>query len=372
MQIIILIIGLAISILTYSGFGDAIKLNEKLLYASLGIAVYFYWINSAKRGFRIGPVGYLISLSCLFLILNVFSDYVHYTQLLNFVTLFGLIVGTNLLSRIKWNRTNSLKTGIILWLLSWFLIQLFLPGKFLSGWNDNSAIGLMPALMCGLCFVYLSDIKFKNYLFYGCLLLSVSVVLTLENRSSIISLLVYGILAYPLVFKYINTKKIFRILYISALLLNVGLPLFSDTIGQLDLYNDLMSASQEYVDKNGGFSDRDVRWEIALSQLSLNPLLGNGGIRTLYYHNFACDVLTQFGWLGFATFTAMYCLIMEKCFSPRSRSNIFLIAFACLLILNTFENAFLANGYFTIFPYFLTAIAWQLKNSKSNCALKSS
>lgn len=187
--------------------------------------------------------------------------------------------------------------------------------------------------------------------------------MVLENRSSILSLIIFGILAYPPVFKYTQKKLYFRILYITVILFNVSLPLFNDYIGHLDFYNDVVSVSQEYIDKSGGFSNRDIRWNKALIELSYNPILGNGGKRTIYYHNFSCDVLTQFGWLGFATFAAMYCLIMEKCFSTAGRSNIFLIAFTSLLILNTFENTLFADSGFTIFPYFLFAIACRLKYS---------
>lgn len=365
MQLLLLILGITISILTFSGYGETLGLNEKLMYLGWGVSIFCYLIKRNELTFKIGKISYLISLSCILILINILSHYRSYTQLLNFTTLFGIVIGTAILSKVKWNESEFLRYGIIVWAASWVLIQLFLPGRVLSGWNDNSAIFLIPAVTCGLGLIYQSKLNYKIYIFYGCLLLTVSTILTLENRSSILALIVFGVIAYPKFFKYSQKKSIFRILYMSVLLLNVCMPLFNDFIGQLDIYNNIMSASQEYVNKAGGFSDRDVRWNIAIYELSQNPILGNGGIRTIYYHNFSCDVLTQFGWLGFATFSAMYCLIMEKCFAKDGYSNIFLIAFACLLVLNTFENTLFADNCFTIFPYFLFAIAWQMKCTTS-------
>lgn len=366
MPLFFLIIGLAISILTYSGFGKNIHLNEIFLSVSYIFALYYYFFDLKDSTFKLGKIAWPISGACLIMLINVFLNWKDINQLLNYTTLFGMVVGVSILSRIKWSEINYYKTGITLFGLAWLLTQLFMPGRVLSGWNDNSVIGIVPSLMCGLCFIYISRVRSKSYIFYGCLILTVSIVMTLENRSSLLSLLIFSIISYPKLFKLLKNKLYFRIFYISTLVINVGFPLFNEVIGQWDIYNDLMSASQDYVHKDGGFSGRDLLWDIALFQFGKSPFLGLAGLRgIIYYHNFSCDVLTLFGWLGWITFAAMYCAIMEKCFSKDGKTNIFLIAFSSLLILNTFENALLANGYFTIFPYFLLAIAWQLKYYKS-------
>lgn len=366
MQLFYLVLGLIVSILTYSGFGGELHLNDYLLYISYAFAIYFYLIKSRDITFRVGKLGIPIFVACTMILLNIAFNWKDVNQLLNFTTLFGLIIGIGVLSCVKWSDMNFFKDGLILWITAWLLVQLFLPGRSLSGWNPNSVIGIVPCLLCGMCLIYNSDNHRKLIYFYLTFLLTASVVMTLENRSSFVSLLVFGVAAYPLVFKQLKKRLYFRIFYLSVLALNIGIPLFNEIIGQSDIYNSLMLDSQQYFKKAGGFSERDLLWNIALQKLSLSPLFGYAGIRGIYYHNFSCDVLTQFGWFGFITFTVMYCVIMEKCFSDKGDSNIFLIAFSSLLILNTFENALFATGYFTISPYFLLAIAWQLKNNRTN------
>lgn len=366
MQLFFLIIGLISTILIYSGFGGEIHLNDRLLYIGYAIAIYFYFIKTKDVTFHIGKLGILISIVCSIMLINVGLNWKDANQLLNFTTLFGLIIGIGVLSCVKWSEMNFFKSGFIFWILAWLLVQLFFPGRVLSGWNPNSSIGIVPCLLCGMCLIYNSDNPRKLIYFYAAFLLTVYVVMILENRSSFVSLLAFGLASCPLIFRMLRKRLYFRILYLSAFAINICTPIFNKIIGQSDIYTGILSYCQQYFQKAGGFSGRDQIWNIALLKFSHSPIFGTAGLRDMYYHNFSCDVLTQFGWLGMITFAIMYCAIMEKCFSKKGCSNIFLLAFSSLLILNTFENALFANGYFTIFPYFLLAIAWQIKYSRTS------
>ena len=106
------------------------------------------------------------------------------------------------------------------------------------------------------------------------------------------------------------------------------------------------------------FNGREDLWNHVISQINRNPLYGTGGIRDLYTHNLALDVLTQYGWLGWVSFIAMVVYLIEVSYQ---RNCIFLYGFVLLFVLNTYENALVGNGFFTIFPYLLVAIAWNLK-----------
>lgn len=363
MPLFILIVGVVLTLVSYSGFGDSMHINDYLLFSAFGACAYYMKNRDDETGFSLGQYGIWIAIICGVMLCNVFLNYKSLSQLLNYTTLFGIAIGVSLLTRIRWDDVDFLKAGIAVWSLSTIIIWLFTPGNVLSGWNPNSAIGIIPCVICGLSLIYVSDNKYRLKIFYACLVLTSYIVLLLENRSSLIALIIYSIIAIPYAFQFANRRLWFRVFYIGVLLLNVGMPLFNEIIGQTDWYNDAVSVSQEYVNKDGGFSNRDYLWKIALYKLSSHPLLGYAGIRNVYYHNFSCDVLTQFGWLGWITFASMFCMVMEKCYSDKSRANIFLFGCGCLLVLNTFENAFLANGFFTVYPYLLFAIPWQLMSS---------
>lgn len=367
MQSYILLVGLIITILAYSGFGDSIHISENLTY--VGWVAIIYWLLNIRK-FDLLKANWICLptfILSLFFLGGLIQSWQDISQLTNFTTLFGMVIGTSILSKINWSAMDFFKSGLILWLFSWMIIQMLLPGRPLSGWNPNSAICVVPCLMCGLCLIYISK---KRLYFYGCLVLSVAIVLTMENRSSLISLLIFGFLSIPYVFDKMKNRTWFRVFYIGALVINVGFPLFNDVIGHWGWYNDLVSVSQEFTGKDGGFSGRDSLWRYAILCVAYNPLFGSFGARMdIYFHNFSCDVLLQFGWFGWITFALSYIYLMESCYYKVGKSNIFLLAFVCLIILNTFENALLANGHFTIFPYFLFAVACNLKTTNQTIQL---
>lgn len=359
-QILIIILFLILSLVSISGFGAIINFNQFVLYL-IGAAIIIYIYRRHQNTLSLGQFSVIISIVCIIEFLNIYFNWITPVQLLNYCTLFGLVIGINLLSQIKWEHISFFKGGLLLWTFSWITIQLFLPDRALSGWNPNSPILIIPAIFCALGLILYSSSNFKLIIFYGVAFISLLSILELENRSALISLIVFTILPLPILNNIYKKKIWFRIFYILIIFLNIAFPLFSDLIGNYEWYNDLVGFSQEYIEKQGGFSGRDKLWNIGLLQLYQSPLLGYAGTRSIYLHNFSIDVLTQFGWLGWGTFILMVIIILEKVFKENSNSNIFLAGFLCLWIVNTFENAFLADNAFTILPYILLAIAWRLK-----------
>lgn len=364
MILFILVAFVLITILSYSGFGSVMHVNDIMLVLFWIGILYYLTSDKVTRPTILGHLSIIVNPLCIILLINILLNYKSCVQLVNYTTLFGIIIGTSLLSRINWLKGSLFKIGLITWFFAWFISSLFLPGSILSGWNSNSAIGLIPAMMCGMGYIYLSNNSRRYIAIYICLILSITILLRLENRSSILSLLLFGLLSTPYVLRNFSKISTFRIFYLGAIFINIGIPFFNEIIGQWNIYNDAVSISLEYAsNKEDSFNGREQLWKIALSLLEQKPILGYGGIRGIYFHNFSCDVLTQFGWLGWITFAIIYIRIMETCFVPNSRSNIFLFAIGCILILNSFENAFLANSYFSIFSYILLAIPLNIKSN---------
>jgi len=160
----------------------------------------------------------------------------------------------------------------------------------------------------------------------------------------------------------LSNQKCFRWIYAVIIAMGVITPFFQDYIANNELFQDIISLTKG--DKMGGFNGREILWHKAVGIIEENPMMGKEGWRVIYFHNFSLDVLIQYGWLGWVTFSTIVIVILERCFVPGSKYNILLYAFIVLLLLNTYENAFLANNYFTIFPYFLTGIAWRYAKQK--------
>ena len=73
----------------------------------------------------------------------------------------------------------------------------------------------------------------------------------------------------------------------------------------------------------------------------------------------------EFGLIGWILFMVMMVFVMEKSFKEGSKYNLFLIAVACLMLMDTFENMMAGNDFFTIFTYCLPAAALVLNQSNS-------
>lgn len=354
----LLLCGAILTITAVSGFGHSIKINEvmSILFALVASIYVFRPYNN------IPPLGkwtrLFVLLSCCVIAFSVILSEFKVYKIVNFISLFGLLIGTGIISELKWENMNMFRTGLVISCFALVVIYLFLPGHLLYGWNSNSAIFMIPILLLGMSLIYCSDeiTPRKKYIgFYGCALVGFALISSLDNRSSLLALCLFSVI--PLFPWVLNSQKCFRWIYVAIIAMGVITPFFQDFIVNNELFQDIISLTKG--DKMGGFNGREILWHKAVDIVGQNPLIGKGGWRVIYFHNFSLDVLIQYGWMGWITFSTIVMAIFERSFVPGSKYNILLYAFIVLLLLNTYENAFLANSYFTIFPYFLTGIAWR-------------
>ena len=360
-QLIYLIIGLILTIIAFSGFASIIRFNDMMVYVS-GVAVIIYIFLNKKNDYKlISPqINIIVTVGCIIEFIYLILDYTNITQILNYVTLFGVIIGVKLLSLLKWEKMNWFFSGTILWIASWILIQMFLPEHTLSGWNPNSSIGIVPVSICALSLIYCNKGRLSLLIFLTGGILTLLPIIELKNRSAMFAIVAFGVIALPPVWKVFNSKHIFRCFYIGILLFNVILPFNYRDIESTDTMENALEISQEVTEKDKGYNDREELWDIGREILNEAPIIGHAGQRGIYLHNFSIDVLTQFGWLGWIIFAIMYCSLMERCYRYNSKFNIFLFGFGCVLLLNSFENVLFACNVFSIFPYILFAIPWRL------------
>lgn len=355
----VLLLGSAILTITaVSGFGQSLKINEVMAISFAFAASVYAFLPYSK----IPPLGkwirLFVLLSCCAIAISVtLSEFKTY-KIINFTSLFGLLIGAGIISEFKWENINMFRTGLVISSFALIVIYLFLPGHLLYGWNSNSAIFMIPILLLGMSLIYCSDEiseRTRYIVFYGCASIGFSLISSLDNRSSLLALSLFSII--PLCPWALNSQKCFRWVYVSIIAMGVITPFFQDYIANTEVFQNIIQLTKG--DKLGGFNGREILWHKAVDIIGQNPLIGKGGWRVIYFHNFSLDVLIQYGWLGWITFITIVIAILECCFLPGSKYNILLYAFVVLLLMNTYENALFANNYFTIFPYFLTGITWR-------------
>lgn len=355
--------GAILTIIAVSGWGQSIMISEIMSVAFAFIAVIYTLLPHKK----IPPMGKWISsfvlISCYVIAISIMLSEFKMYKIVNFTSLFGLLIGTGIISEFKWEHINMYRSGIMLSLFALVVIYLFLPGHLLHGWNANSTIFIIPILFLGMALIYCSvenSVRTRLFSFYCCALMGFLLIHSLDNRSSLLALSLFSII--PLCPRILNSRKWFRIIYITIIAMGVIIPFFQDYIANTGIFQNLIQLTSEK--KAGGFNGREELWHQAVELIGENPVIGKGGWRVIYFHNFSLDVLIQYGWLGWMAFNAIVISLLERCFVPGSRHNVFLYAFIILLLMNTYENAFLANNFFTIFPYFLTGIAWRYAKQK--------
>jgi hypothetical protein len=215
-----------------------------------------------------------------------------------------------------------------------------------------------------MCFLFYAHTRQSMICFYALAVLALMSVMQLQNRSSLICVSLLALAPVATQARILKHRGLFRLAVIAVIVVNVCLPLFQYAVSHSDIYKELMHVSAQYTDKSDSeIGGRAFLWKYAAAEIDRYPYLGKLGLRPVYLHNFSMDVLTEFGWIGWTTFIIMWLVLFERCFDERNpRTNIFLLALVCFMVLNCFENALLANGAFSIFPYFFFAIAWRLKN----------
>lgn len=299
--------------------------------------------------------GFSVASVVLMAVLSVMNYNAQAMQLCNMVTTFGIVFWVQLFSMMKWECRNLFSLGIAVCMLGYFLNYQFLPGQAWSGWNPNSSIGVVPIMFFGLACIWCSDYKFAHWLSIPIVLIYLSIISALDNRSAFYAVVAFCLLV--LLRKPVLKKKWYRVVYFSIILLNVVVPFFNSFIVGSNFFNEIIGASSIGAEKMGGFNGREELWAMAVMYNAKSPIFGMYGVRPIYPHNFSMDLLVEYGWLGWLTFYGMVVAIMEKVFRENSRYNVFAIAFVSVIFLNTFENVFSCCNMFVVFTYMLPAVA---------------
>ena len=202
--------------------------------------------------------------------------------------------------------------------------------------------------------------KKLKWVYIGILfILFVGITSQLENRSTLIAtLLLLLLIIYPI---FNKNRKLFRMLYVGIILVNLLIPILNSMVANTDLFKDLIGTTSEMTatGKTGesAFNGREELWQMSMLLQDKNPLFGLCGIRLFYPHNFSMDILNIFGWIGYMTFYVLLISVLEYAYSEGSKYNIFLVGFVCVIFLNTFENMFTCCDYMQFFVYCIPAIA---------------
>lgn len=343
----------------YSGRAVNLDWSVKLCY--LGWLLFFWYVFFIKEK----------SIRLLFVSAwGLFASHVFFysipisEQIVTITPLLTVYVMTLLFSRWEWTPEWLRLGGILLLIYVLAMAVSLLPGRIFSGWNPNSPIILIPNLIFGLAAAFVFGSKKIIWL---SLVLGVMIVLVigeLQNRSSVLCVLLFMACILLQVYK---RRTIFRIAYIGLLAFNLLLPFFFSLLENSALYNLLTDLSQDLFRKQILLNGREILWPQIISQLQQeNIFWGTGGERLIYSHNLSLDILSCAGISGYFLFIVSMVFLLEKGFEPQSRNNIFLYGFLALFLLNTFENVMICNNTYMLFQYTLLAIPISLKRKKEN------
>lgn len=337
-----------------SSVANLIHFSDRLSELSL---IGMVWLAYKRKPAILNSIWYnLCVVSILIMVILSLLNYnAKAMQLCNLVVTFGIVFWVQLFSYLKWERKDLFKLGFVVCLLAILLSYLFLPGQAWSGWNANSSISVVPILLFGLACVWCSDSKLAHLWTIPILFVYLSIISTLENRTSFYAIVVFGLLVITR--SAVLHKKWYRIVYVSVILLNVMVPFFSNVIAESNVFNEILGMSSVGADKAEGFNGREDLWEYAIILNAENPFFGLYGVRPLHPHNFSMDLLIEYGWIGWLTFYGMVVAIMEKVFRENSKYNVFAMAFVSIIFMNTFENVFSCCNVFVVFSYMLPAVA---------------
>lgn len=350
------------NVFVLSGFANSIHLSDRLSELSL---IGMVWFAYKRKPVILNSFWYnLCFVSILIMVILSLLNYnAKAMQLCNLVVTFGIVFWVQLFSRLKWERKDLFKIGFVVCLLAILLSYLFLPGHAWSGWNANSSISVVPILLFGIACVWCSDSKLAHLWTIPIVLVYLSLISILENRTSFYGIIVFGLIVITR--SAVLHKKWYRLVYISIILLNVAVPFFYNVIAESNILDEILGMSSVGADKGGNFNGRESLWEYAIMLNAESPFFGLYGVRPLYPHNLSMDLLVEYGWIGWLTFYGMVVAIMEKVFRENSKFNVFAMAFASIIFMNTFENVFSCCNLFVVFSYMLPAVVLCIHRSGS-------
>lgn len=360
----ILIIGLIgfMNVFSISGFATQWALIDICTWGSMLLFVGEFFTNKKENLLLPKYVTGILGLAVLLIGLTMFMNYQKIEQLTNMVTLFGIVMWIQLLSKLHWEFCDFKIIGLVSLLFGMCITYNFLPGHVLAGWNSNSSIVAIPIVLFGCVALWLTGEKWMRIIVLLACCLLFSIAQGLNNRSSQLIILLFLLL---LLFPFpVYKKKWFRLFYLFVIVFNVIWPLLYEDLLQMPVVKDFFDIGTVISGKDAGLNGRESVWKICRMYISDSPLLGRAGLRYIYSHNFSLDVLGQFGWMGWIVYILSLICIFERVFQEGSPYNLYLVAFICFLLMNTFENMMVSNEGFTIFSYILLAIPFYLNKKK--------
>ena len=344
----------------YSGF--AVKLDWSVTLCYLGWLLLVWYVFFMKEK-SIHPI--VVLLWGLFACHMFFYSMPLSEQLVTVTPLLTVYALTLILSLWKWTPERLRVGGILSLIYVLGMAVSLLPGRIFSGWNPNSSIILIPNLIFGLAAAFIFGSKKVIFVSLYIGLMILSVIGKLQNRSSVLCVLLFIACILLQVYK---RRATFRIAYISLIAFNLLLPFLFSLLENSALYNFLTDLSLDLFRKQILLNGREILWPQVISLLLQqdNIFWGTGGERLVYSHNLSLDTLSCAGISGYCLFIVSIIFLLEKGFELQSKNNIFLYGFLALFLLNTFENVMICNNTYMIFQYMLLAIPISLKRKKEN------
>ena len=247
-----------------------------------------------------------------------------------------------------------------------FLLYFWVPFFGYKVFSDYMAFGYNFALpvFCGL---YIGYEYFKYKWVMVLEIIALAELIVFSNKGAVLTGLIF-VFIYNVVINKRDMKQLVRILIVTIIAVymvsNLAdiLNFFANTLNSLGVSSYSLATLRRMIltgEYSIGLASRDIIWETAFVYIKKNLLfgIGTGGFQSLtgtYAHNFAIDILVQYGALGFFIFIIAFLRSAKAVFyKTQQMDKLFGVLMLCLWIVPLSTSMMLFESlYFWVFLFF--------------------
>ncbi|MEG0873057.1 MAG: O-antigen ligase family protein [Clostridia bacterium] len=352
-KIIILPLLFSLFFVGESAFGKNMFNKVGILGILLCIFPIIYLLKIKKIPFQI-TLSYFLLIIYTFLITIFGEDYKHWS--ISILTISSIAIFSQVTFKEEELRKSMLYTGI----MGLIILIVYNYTDILSGWNPNS-IGIFSLMSILFLLVSIkAGKKSSKKLTIILLLFSIYQIFLLENRNSLMVLII-AIFALT----FINLKKLKKSKIISYAIIGLILPIIFvkgyNLFSQTNLFNEISDTSMSIFGKETLLSGRDSFWIECEELVKNNFWFGKGSsmYKFMYSHNMYYSVVYFFGIIGYILYSFMILKIVSTILKKKNGiiTKSLLLIFISILYGQIMENILFTSNENLFMPYLFISLA---------------
>lgn len=346
-SIIVIVAICLLSFLEQSGWAATVRLPEKVNMI-IAIISAIYYFRAPQNRLCISS-GFVLLLVLSFIIFPYFLH--NSTQGASYLVAFLVVY---ILSQADITGFVIKYSALIVGGFGLVVLNIFLTGSFLSGWNDNgiSMVGLFSFAYFSIFLVLKNGTK-QFWLYNVVTLLYLSYLFKMDCRSGMLFsvLIVVCIVFSSTVNHYLNNKSL-RVLLLNLPLIIGFLVIW---IASTSVFQGLDQWSMEEFHKPI-FNGRDLLWNSAIEVLEKSYFIGTGKF-LINYHNSAIAAISVFGVLGYICWIKFFSINLTRLSEYLSDSIVLgsMLAFCMIFLQQSVDLGFISQTP-NLLPYAILGV----------------